>query len=112
MATGEPARVSVTNITAGLFPRLGVQSIVGRTFLSAEGKQGQDHVALLNETLWRSQFGADPHILGKTIRLNGVASTTSQTADHLDENSLGGVRNPNQASTLSTTLPATSVSRK
>jgi predicted permease len=72
-AAGQPARVSVTNITAELFPMLGVQPLLGRTFLAAEGKQGEDHVALLNETLWRSRFSADPHILGKTIRLDGAA---------------------------------------
>jgi putative ABC transport system permease protein len=72
---GQPARVSVTNITAGFFSMLGVQPIAGRTFLPAEGKQGQDHVALLNETLWRSRFGGDPHILGKTIRLDDAAYT-------------------------------------
>jgi predicted permease len=72
-AVDEPVRVSVTNITAGFFPMLGVKPIVGRTFLPAEGKQGQDHVALLSETLWRSRFSAGPHILGTTIRLDGAA---------------------------------------
>jgi putative ABC transport system permease protein len=71
----QPARVSVTSVTVGLFPMLGVQPIAGRMFLPAEGKQGRDHVALLNETLWRSQFGADPHILGKTIKLDDAAYT-------------------------------------
>ena len=70
-----PARVSVTNVTVGLFPMLGVQPVAGRMFLPSESKQGQDHVALLNETLWRNQFGADPHILGKTIRLDDEAYT-------------------------------------
>ena len=71
----EPAHVSVTNISAGLFSLLGVQPLTGRTFLPAEGKQGQDHVALLNEILWRNLFGADPHILGKSISLDGAAFT-------------------------------------
>jgi len=74
-AAGEPARVSVLHVTAGLFAMLGVQPIAGRTFLPAEGKQGQDHVALLNESLWRSRFGADPHILGKSVRLDDAAYT-------------------------------------
>jgi putative ABC transport system permease protein len=74
-AVGEPMRVSVATVTAGLFPMLGVQPIAGRTFLTAEGKQGQNHVALLNEALWRGRFGADLHTLGKTIRLDDVAYT-------------------------------------
>jgi len=71
-AAGEPTRVSVLHVTAGFFPMLDVQPIAGRTFLQAEGKQGQDHVALLSEALWRRRFGADPHILGKTVRLDNA----------------------------------------
>jgi len=74
-ASGEPARVSVLNVTTGLFPMLGVQPVAGRAFVPSEGKQGQDHVALLNEALWRSRFGADPHIVGKSLRLDGDAYT-------------------------------------
>jgi len=69
-AAGEPARVRVTSVTAGFFPMLGVQPIAGRMFLSSESKEAQRHVALLNEALWRSRFGSDPHILGKSVRLD------------------------------------------
>jgi putative ABC transport system permease protein len=69
-AAGEPARVRVTNVTAGFFPMLGVQPVAGRTFLSSENKQAQRHVALLNEALWRSRFGSDPHMVGKNVRLD------------------------------------------
>ncbi len=67
---GEPARVRVTSVTAGFFPMLGVLPVAGRTFLPAENKQAQHHVALLNEALWRSRFGSDPHIVGKNVRLD------------------------------------------
>jgi len=69
---GEPSRVTVTRVTTGLFSMLGLQPAAGRAFLPAEGKQGQDKVALLSETLWRNRFGADPRIIGETIRLDGV----------------------------------------
>src|SRR5438876_5004717 len=70
---GEPTRVSVTNVTTGFFSMLGVQPIAGRTFLADDGKEGQEHVALLNETLWRNRFSADPRIVGETIRLDGTS---------------------------------------
>jgi putative ABC transport system permease protein len=54
---------------------LGVQPIAGRPFLSGESKQAQRHVALLNEALWRSRFGSDPRILGKSVRLDDDAFT-------------------------------------
>ena len=72
---GEPARVRVTSVTAGFFPMLGVQPVAGRTFLPSENKQAQRHVALLNEALWRSRFGSDPHMVGKNVRLDDDAFT-------------------------------------
>ncbi len=71
----QPVRVSVLNTTTGFFPMLGVRPIAGRTFVPAEGKQGQNRVVLLNETLWRNRFGANPHILGKSLRLDDTAYT-------------------------------------
>ncbi len=69
---GEPARVTVTQVTTGLFSMLGVQPVAGRAFLADEEKQGQEHLALLSETLWRNRFSADPRIIGETIRLDGT----------------------------------------
>jgi predicted permease len=72
---GEPIRVTVTNVTTGFFSMLGVQPIVGRLFSPEEGKQGQEHVALVNETLWRNRFGADTRIMGETVQLDGSGYT-------------------------------------
>jgi hypothetical protein len=33
---------------------------------------GQDRVAVLNNTLWRTRFGADPGIVGRQLILNGA----------------------------------------
>lgn len=71
--SGEPVRVDITNVTTSLFPMLGINPIVGRTFLPEEGQQAKDHVALLSESLWRSRFSADPQIMGKTIHLDDKA---------------------------------------
>jgi predicted permease len=71
----EAERVSVTNVTTDLFELLGIQPLIGRTFLPDEAKEVRSHVALLNEVLWRNRFGADSHIVGKTINLDGTAYT-------------------------------------
>ena len=73
--SGEPVRVDITDVTTSLFPMLGVHPIIGRTFLPQEGQQAKDRVALLSESLWRSRFSANPHIVGKTIRLDDEAYT-------------------------------------
>ena len=72
---GEPARVTITSVTTGFFSMLGVQPIMGRIFLPQEGKRGQEHVALVNETLWHDRFGAESRIVGETIQLDGVGYT-------------------------------------
>ncbi len=68
---GEPVHVSVGNVTPGLFSVFGARPMVGRGFVAEEAKQGAPRVALLSEALWRSRFGADRHVVGKTIRLDG-----------------------------------------
>ncbi|HZS46040.1 MAG TPA: ABC transporter permease [Blastocatellia bacterium] len=60
--------------TEGFFRVLGVQPI-GRGFTPEEDKQGGPRVVVLGDGLWRRKFGADISILGKTIRLNGAATT-------------------------------------
>ncbi|MGB9511251.1 MAG: ABC transporter permease [Candidatus Acidiferrum sp.] len=73
--SGEPAHVDVINVTTSFFPMLGLNPIVGRTFLPDEGQRAKEQVALLSESLWRSRFSADPQIAGKTIRLDDNAYT-------------------------------------
>src|SRR5262249_8280608 len=60
----------------GLVPRtyfeiLGIQPLLGRLFTDQEGVYGQHYVAAISETFWRTRFGTDPAVLGKTIRING-----------------------------------------
>ncbi len=83
----EPQRVSVTNITTNFFQMLGIRPLIGRTFTAEEGKKAGSHVALLKESLWRSRFGGDRHILGSTIELDGTGYTVVGVMP-------GGVRYP------------------
>ena len=73
--SGEPARVDVIPVTAGLFDLLGVRPILGRGFLADEGQAGQNQVALLSSTVWRRDFGGDRSVLNKTIHLDGTPYT-------------------------------------
>ncbi len=63
--------VSASVATANVFERLGVQAKLGRTFRNEEDVgEGQHPVAILGESLWQREFGADDAIIGRTIRLN------------------------------------------
>ncbi|HEV2490637.1 MAG TPA: ABC transporter permease [Candidatus Acidoferrales bacterium] len=68
---GEPLRIEGDKISASLFSVLRVQPFLGRVFTPEEDHYGGPKVALLGYGLWVSRFGADPKILGQTIRLDG-----------------------------------------
>ncbi|HYW47231.1 MAG TPA: ABC transporter permease [Bryobacteraceae bacterium] len=69
--SGEPERLPAARVTPGLFPMLGVQASLGRTFLEEEDQPGHDRVVLLNDELWKRRFGADPGVIGRRIMLDG-----------------------------------------
>jgi putative ABC transport system permease protein len=68
---GEPQRISSAFVTQSVIPLLQVPPLVGRTFTDAEDAPKGPNVAIISEGLWRSRFGADRGVLGRTIDLNG-----------------------------------------
>src|SRR5579863_904913 len=60
--------------TAGLFRSRGIKFILGRDFLPEEEEPGKDHEVVLCNRLWK-RLGSDPHILGKTLRLDNIPYT-------------------------------------
>jgi putative ABC transport system permease protein len=66
----EPVRVFAARATASFFPLLGVTASIGRTFSTEENLPGKNNVVVLSDRFWRSRMGADPNVIGKTLRLN------------------------------------------
>jgi putative ABC transport system permease protein len=66
-----PERVGAANVSANLFPMLGVPPLLGRTFAAEEEKPGNNRVIVLGNGLWQRRFGSDPNIVGQTVPLNG-----------------------------------------
>src|SRR5881392_1097823 len=58
------------SVSADLFPLLGVEPLLGRTFLPNEDNPG-NHVVILSHALWQRRFGADGNVVGKTVTLDG-----------------------------------------
>lgn len=54
------------------FDIFGARPMFGRTFTDDEIAVDGPKVVILGETLWRTRFGADPGILGKSIDIDGV----------------------------------------
>jgi predicted permease len=68
---GEPASFPGAEVTPNLFTLLGVEPILGRTFLPAEERESNHRVVILSESLWRSRFNSDRSLIGQSILVDG-----------------------------------------
>jgi predicted permease len=71
---GGPMEVAGTAASANLFSALGVRPAMGRTFLesrSGAASPEDAHTIVLSDAVWRDAFGADPHILGRVVKMSG-----------------------------------------
>jgi putative ABC transport system permease protein len=71
----QPVQLRGQKVSAHFFDIFGVKAALGRTFVDGEDQAGQDHVAVISDPLWKSQFGADPAVIGRTILLDGEPHT-------------------------------------
>jgi MacB-like periplasmic core domain len=67
---GEPEALMEARVSADFLAILGVQPLVGRSFLPQEDTRGGPSVAMISDNLWKRLFGRDLHVLGKTVDLN------------------------------------------
>jgi hypothetical protein len=65
----EPENIDGQQVTPGYDNMLGRPFFLGRDFLPEEGPVGKDHEAILTHKLW-SHLGADPKLVGHTMRIN------------------------------------------
>jgi putative ABC transport system permease protein len=67
---GTAERVPLVNATPGLLGVLGARPAAGRLFTEADGAPDAAPVALLAHDFWTRRFGADPSVVGRTLRLD------------------------------------------
>jgi putative ABC transport system permease protein len=65
-----PVTRSGARITPGLFAALGIAPMLGREFVSGEGREGAENVVILSSAAWRDFFGSDPSVVGKTVTIS------------------------------------------
>jgi putative ABC transport system permease protein len=66
----EPRTLSAAAVSPELLTLFSVAPVVGRLFSADDAVPGRNHVLLLSESLWRTRFGADPNVVGRSIRLD------------------------------------------
>ena len=76
---GEPGSTqqeAVMRVSPDFFTTLGVGPAIGRSFNEVETiAPVENHAAILTDAYWRQHFNADPHVLGRDIRVNGAPRT-------------------------------------
>ena len=70
---GEPERVGVIRVSSNLFPMLGARPALGRLLTPDEDLPGHTPTAILTDGMWSRRFGRDPHVIGRSILINGQA---------------------------------------
>jgi putative ABC transport system permease protein len=72
---GPTEHVPATLVTDGVLPLLGVPPELGHLFTKAEDLPSAPRVVIIGHALWRSRYGADPNILGRTIDTGNAVYT-------------------------------------
>jgi putative ABC transport system permease protein len=65
-------RLQGVRTTGNLFEVLGVKPAAGRELRSQDDEPTAPAIAMLSHAVWRDRFGADPAVIGQTVRLNGA----------------------------------------
>ncbi|HKN61486.1 MAG TPA: ABC transporter permease [Candidatus Acidoferrales bacterium] len=68
--SGQPERAPAVRVSDGVLQALGVRPLLGRLFMSTDDQPGSPDMAILTYGYWRSKFGGDRSIVGKTIEVD------------------------------------------
>ncbi len=76
---GEPLRVKVASVTPSFFAVGATRPVLGRLFNADDARLsgaqnaifGEGPMVILSDLFWRSRFGADPAVIGKSLMLDG-----------------------------------------
>ena len=68
-------RVAGLRVTPSFFTTLGVEAVLGRTFLEQEMDPSNEQSVILTHGYWRERFGAAQDVLGQTLEIDGRRAT-------------------------------------
>jgi hypothetical protein len=69
--TGEPQRIQSCVVTTNFFQVLGVQPMLGRSFLPEAETPGSPFTVIISHELWQRLFNSDTNVINKSLTLNG-----------------------------------------
>jgi predicted permease len=68
--SAQPTHIAGATVSPSYFAVLGVDAALGRTFDPHDTSPGSNGEVIISDGLWKRAFGADPHIVGKSLRLD------------------------------------------
>jgi predicted permease len=72
---GEPKLVTCTGVSEDFFATLGVHAYLGRLYEPREYTYLENDTMIVSYRFWKNQLGGDPHVIGRTIRLQDDSLT-------------------------------------
>lgn len=73
--SGDPQQLRGNHTTFGGLELMGVPAAAGRIYSAVDGNDNAESVCVLGYRFWQRQFGGDPGVVGRTMRLNGKQRT-------------------------------------
>ena len=67
---GDPSKVTIDRVSGDLFETLGTRPFLGRIPRADEDQPGSPKVLVLSHRFWRTRFGGDPSVIGRTVKLD------------------------------------------
>jgi len=68
--SAQPTHIAGATVSPSYLAVLGVDAALGRTFDPHDATPGSNGEVIISDGLWKRAFGADPHIVGKSLRLD------------------------------------------
>ncbi len=75
--TGSTEHEQIARVSPEFFSTLGTGPSMGRSFTEEETSLQTDRVVILTDTYWRQHFNADPHVIGRQLRVDGLRNTVA-----------------------------------
>jgi putative ABC transport system permease protein len=69
-----PRPLATQYVTPDFFDMLGAKPILGRIF-AADEQQDLTQTIVISSPFWKREYSGDPHVLGKTLNIEGIVST-------------------------------------
>ena len=80
-----PQQVGGCDVTANLFPTLGIQPTRGRGFGPEDEKPESPRVVVVSHAFWRDHLGADPNAIGRNLNLTSWKRSAARDVDMVSE---------------------------